>query len=117
MSLQSTTARFVALGLFAAVCGAGGAVAAVTVLPPVRDALRGPAGPQGTTGPSGLNGPPGPAVDPDEIKRSVIADLSLSSCSDLGRSVSVVTGVAVSPFDAFGRPTLNVDQQTVCVLN
>jgi hypothetical protein len=122
MSLLSATARFAALGLFAAACGAGGAVAAVTGVPQVRDALRGPVGPQGSIGQSGLNGPPGTpgqdaaSVDPARLERDVIRGLSQSSCLELGTRVSVVTGAVVSPFDTFGRPSLDLTQQTICVL-
>jgi hypothetical protein len=119
MSLLSATARVAALGLFAAVCGAGGAVAAVTGVPQVRDALRGPVGPHGSIGPNGSPGPAGQdaaSVDPANLKREVISDLSESSCLELGTRVSVVTGAAVSPFDTFGRPSLDLTQQTICVL-
>lgn len=116
MGLRSDTARVIALGMFAAVCGAGGAVAAITGVPQVRDALRGPQGSQGPIGRAGLNGPPSASVDPAKLKRDVLSDLNMSSCYELGTRVSVVTGVAVSPFDTFGRPALDVSQQSICVL-
>lgn len=111
--------RVAALGLFAAVCGAGGAVAAVTGVPQLRDALRGPVGPQGSIGRNGPPGPPGQdavSVDPAKLKRDVISDLNQSSCLELGTQVSVVTSAAVSPFDTFGRPSLDLTKQTICVL-
>jgi hypothetical protein len=110
------------VGVFAAACGAGGAVAAVTGVPQVRDALRGPVGIQGPIGQSGLNGPPGAAgqdaasVDPATLTRDVIGDLSRSSCSELGTQVMVVTSVAISPFETFGRPSLDLRKESVCVL-
>lgn len=119
MSLLSATARIAALGLFAAACGAGGAVAAVTGVPQVRDALRGPVGLQGSIGRNGTSGPPGQdavSVDPERLKRDVVSDLSQSSCLKLGTQVSVVTSAAVSPFDTFGRPSLDLTKQIICVL-
>lgn len=115
----SAISRIAALGLFAAVCGAGGAVVAVTSIPQVREVLRGPMGSDGQIGQSGSEGTPGKdaaSVDPTEIKRAVISDLSTSSCFELGTEVRVVTDVTVSPFDTFGRPTLDLRQQSVCVL-
>ena len=82
-------------------------------------------GPQGSIGLTGLNGLTGPqgtrgqdaeSVDPVNIKRDVIRELSLSPCSALGTRVNIVTDAAVSPFDTFGRPSLNLSQQFVCVL-
>lgn len=119
MSRLSAISRIVALGLFVAVCGAGGAVVAVTSIPQVRETLRGPVGSDGPIGQPGPQGTPGQdaaSVDPADIKRDVITDLSTSSCFELGTEVRVVTDVTVSPFDTFGRPSLDLRQQSVCVL-
>jgi hypothetical protein len=56
------------------------------------------------------------SVDSDQITQDVISELSLSGCSELGKQVSVVTNASVSPFDTFGRPTLDLTQETICGL-
>lgn len=104
--------RLLLLGLFCAVCGAGGALLAVSELPAAREVLRGAPGPAGPAGPQGEAGQPGAQGEPGAPGRSAdLSDLrgsyvvgSFSCPMGTSKAVSdeVVTHVSVTSWPALG---------------
>lgn len=116
MSKLGAVGKLLAVGMFSASCGIGGAYVAATRL----DTFRGPQGAPGQQGPAGPAGPQGEPGAPGKSATSPKLDgmwFVASSCGwDAKNRGQVVSGVQVSE-DYGGNVTANVQYLQLCQPN